>query len=120
MTALETLEQTDWRNVKLKERDKVKIGDSSEFVTNIFYEGDRLVRFWSARRNEKGIIESRYNIDRRTGELQQLYFGEFYGQETIITKKFWKNDGHSTYFTAQPSQRYSELNEFLESCGNST
>src|SRR3989344_5434722 len=110
MTALETLEQIDWRNLKLKERYKVKIGDSSEFVTNIFYEGGRLVRFWSAIRNENGIIESRYNIDWRTGELQQLYSGEFYGQETIITKKLLKNGSHSTPFTAQPSQRYSELN----------
>ena len=53
---------TDFRNVKLREKDAIKENEKLEFVIKIFCESDRLVRFWSVRRNENEIMERHYSI----------------------------------------------------------
>ncbi len=115
MTAIEILIEkqrinldgkVDLRNVFFEIGNKVKRNGKTEFVTETtvretYVGGKRLVGFGTIRREEdRGIAESRYSVNEKTGQEHQDYSGSVYGEE------------HPPFHA---SERYSKLNSLLES-----
>jgi len=95
MTKLAIPYETDVRTVGLTRGSVVRKGNDLEFVIEIFYRPDeKLVRFWTARRNGEEIRESHYSVNAETGIPHLDLVGAL------------RKD--------QQSRRYSELNEMLQ------
>jgi len=102
MTTIETAvnnESTDFRKIELKAGDILYTNGKKEIVTETHYEKKKLIRFGSIRRENGGIVESGYFVDKETGKSEQLFSGIYFSEE------------HLPFHT---SERYSELNKFLE------
>ncbi len=111
MTAIETAvkknegERTGSSKLELKVGDLFSKNGKNEIVTETTitetYSGEkRLVRFGTAKRKEDGgIAESIYSINKGTGEEHEDYSGIVYGNE------------HPPFHA---SERYFELNKFLK------
>ena len=67
MTKLAIPYETDVRTVGLTRGSVIRMGNDLEFVTGVFYDGTRLIRFWTARRNGEEIRESHYSVNAETG-----------------------------------------------------
>ena len=94
MTKLAIPYETDIRTTTLTKGSVIRRGNDIEFVTNVFYDRERLVRFWAARRNGDEIKESHYSVNAET-RIPHL-------------------DLVGTLRKDQQSGRYSELNAILE------
>lgn len=90
-TAVKNIESTDFRNMEFKVGDAFSENGKTETVTKIYYDGKRLVRFWTARREGEEIAESHYSVNEKTGKEHQDYSG----------------------VPPLSSERYSELNKIL-------
>jgi len=93
------IESTDFRSIELKVGDILCTNGKKEFVTETHYEEKKLIRFRSIRRDDGRIAESGYFVDKETGKLERLFSGIYFNKE-------------NPPFHA--SERYSELNKFLE------
>ena len=104
-------EGIDFRKLRLDEGCILdKDGGILEFVKETFYVGERLVIFWTARREGEGIAESHYSVNEKTGKEHQDYSGICYGQDTEIQTSDRTYPFHA-------SERYFELNDFLQKLG---
>ena len=93
------IKSTDFRNIRLNIGDIVCTNGKKEIVTETHYEEKRLIRFRSIRRDNRGIAELGYSIDKETGKLAQLFSGIYFNEENP---------------SFHASERYSELNRILE------
>jgi hypothetical protein len=103
MTNIETIinaeESNDLRDTQLKKGDHYSV---TQVVTETYYERGKLTRFVTIRRDGKGITELRYNVHSQTGKPEVSGVGVFFSRDTP---------------PYHASQRYAELNEFLEELG---
>ena len=120
MTAIETSLDIDgfdyFRAMHLKASDV--LGIRTETVTEAFYDGEKWVKFRTARRKEgeeKAIVESGFDFRTATGRMNLSGSGVYYERDHQASPDL-EGNGRKP-FIIHASKRYSKLNEFLEKLG---
>jgi len=83
MTKLGISFESDLRTVALREGSLLMRDHNQEYVTSIFYDGERLVRFWTARRDGDKIREFHYSISAETGIPHLDLVGKYEGNNRL-------------------------------------